>query len=273
MPENSSKVAPGEVGNTKSPPVAKKQESCKKHWIITLKANNVPNSSIYSWVRGACEKAIWQCEEGSGENKFTHYQITMTLKTKQRFTWLKNHFNKIAHCEVVNNIDAAFDYTQKEDTRILGPFYYPEPIQEIIDPLDGVDYYPWQKQIIEIIKLKPDPRKVYWYWEPSGAAGKTSFCKHLIIKYNCTYIRNGKKQDIFYAIDNNTKVLLIDISRSCDNIDHLYDIIECVKDGMIFSGKYESKTKVFNTPHVIIFANEPPNTNKLSLDRWCITKI
>jgi len=31
--------------------------------------------------------------------------------------------------------------------------------------------------------------------------------------------------------------------------------------------------KVFNSPHVIIFSNFPPNKSRASADRWVVTEI
>lgn len=268
---NSSKIVPAEDGNTKSSSAqATKQESSKKHWFITLKAKDSSNSSIRSWVTQHCENAVWQREKGN-ETGYEHIQLTMTMKKKCRFTWIKNHFCSDAHIELVRNIDKSYDYCQKDDTRIGEPQYYPEQINKVEDPLEGHEYYPWQASIIDIIKQKPDHRSIYWFWEEIGNVGKSSFCKHLVLKYDAQYVL-GKKADIYHAISDNIKILLIDIPRTCKEFTP-YEVIESVKNGMIFSGKYESRTKVFNSPHIIVFANFSPEKNKVSLDRWKITYI
>lgn len=52
-----------------------------------------------------------------------------------------------------------------------------------------------------------------------------------------------------------------------------YQAIEAIKDGCIVNTKYESGGLIFNSPHLIIFANAEPNYTKLSEDRWLVTKI
>lgn len=266
-----SNVAPAEDGNTNSSSApATKRESERKHWFITLKAKDGSNGSIRSWVTQHCESAVWQREKGN-ETGYEHIQLTMTMKKKCRFTWIKNHFSSDAHIELVRNVEKAYDYCQKDETRIGEPQYYPEQINKVIDPLEGKEYYPWQAEIVKIISEKPDDRSVYWYWEEIGNVGKSAFCKHLVLKYDAQYVL-GKKADIYHAVSDNIKILLIDIPRTCQEFTP-YEVIESIKNGMIFSGKYESRTKVFNPPHVFVFANFSPIKTKVSLDRWRITYI
>jgi len=273
LEQESSNVAPGGVGNTVPPLSHKKpQGSCKRIWLITLKMQGSSKSSLKQWIQEHCDCAVWQIEKG--ESGYLHYQITMTLKVKQRLSWLKNHFCKIAHCEVVENINAAFEYAQKDDSRIEGPFYWPEPVKKCKDPLEGKTYYPWQQEIIDIIKTEPDDRTIHWYWEETGKVGKSHFVKHIVLTHDNAHFVNGKKTDIYYALEDNIKILLIDIPRPMSNhIGHLYTVLEEVKNGLIFSGKFKSKTKCFDPPHIFVFANVPPDTHQLSEDKWNIRYI
>uniref|UniRef100_UPI004049B2EE hypothetical protein n=7 Tax=Pseudomonadati TaxID=3379134 RepID=UPI004049B2EE len=63
-----------------------------------------------------------------------------------------------------------------------------------------------------------------------------------------------------------------DIPRS--QLDYLsYTGIEEVKNGCFFSSKYESEMVLYNSPHIIVFANEEPTYHKLSSDRWNVVDL
>lgn len=77
---------------------------------------------------------------------------------------------------------------------------------------------------------------------------------------------------IFNADMDNCNCVMIDIPRI--NKDCIsYASLESIKNGLICNTKYETGSKVFNSPHLIIFANSPPNECKLSKDRWKITNL
>ena len=51
-----------------------------------------------------------------------------------------------------------------------------------------------------------------------------------------------------------------------------YSTLESVKNGLVCNTKYETGVKAFNPPHIIVFANFPPEkVEELSADRWKIT--
>ena len=90
-------------------------------------------------------------------------------------------------------------------------------------------------------------------------SGKATDMKYGIIKYK---EKNGVFPDI----------IIFDIPRSSQQFVSWAGIEE-IKNGMFFSAKYESDMVVFDNPHVICFANEEPDYNKLSKDRWKVKKI
>ncbi|AXH77105.1 MAG: putative viral replication protein [Cressdnaviricota sp.] len=271
---DSSKIAPGKDGNTKSslPSGNKKQHAERKHWILTVAWTDESKApkSLELWLRRHCDRYIMQLEKGE-DTGYLHLQLSISLKKKARLTWLKNHFMKEAHCEIIRNQEKAFDYCMKEDTRVRGPWIYPSPAQPIQDPMNNLEMKWWQRDILEKIKEKPDARTIYWYWDPDGGTGKTTFSKHLWLNHDVCFLQNAKKADMAYAY-NGERIVVCNLPRTCEEFVS-YDALESLKDGMIFSGKYESGAKVFDNPHVIVFANFEPDKYKLSLDRWNVLRL
>lgn len=77
----------------------------------------------------------------------------------------------------------------------------------------------------------------------------------------------GKRDDMAFELQENVRTVIIDVSRSQSEFLN-YQFLEDLKDGRVFSPKYESYTKRFNSPHVIVMMNETPNESKLSADRY-----
>ena len=115
---------------------------------------------------------------------------------------------------------------------------------------------------------EPDPRKIIWYVDEKGNSGKTFVTKYLLTEGDTMRFENGKSADIKHAY-NGQKNVIFDLSRSQESHCN-YEVIESLKNGAMFSTKYDSQMKVFCTPHVIIMANFPPDETKMSADRWDI---
>jgi len=129
--------------------------------------------------------------------------------------------------------------------------------------------YEWQNKFLELIKITDD-RKIIWVYGKTGNEGKTSMSKHMISCLNYLRCENGKSTDIAHMWQGQD--CIFDLSRSQE--DHLnYSIIESIKNGLVFSGKYDSCSKAYKIPQVIVFANFAPDTSKLSIDRWDIWEI
>ena len=52
-----------------------------------------------------------------------------------------------------------------------------------------------------------------------------------------------------------------------------YATLESLVNGMVVSGKYEGGKAFFDSPVVVVFANEPPKKEKMSADRWDIIQL
>lgn len=125
----------------------------------------------------------------------------------------------------------------------------------------------FQEKIVTKLEEQTE-RQVLWVTDIEGGSGKTFLSKHILAKGNCFRCTNGKTKDIAFAYKGEG-TFIMDLSRSLE--DHVnYDVIEQIKNGLIFSSKYESQSKVFAPPKVLILANFKPELTKLSKDRWVV---
>ena len=98
------------------------------------------------------------------------------------------------------------------------------------------------------------------------------------MKHDALFCDGGKKADIINLVFNNDmdtcNTIIWDIPRVNRNAVS-YAAIEAIKNGLVCNTKYETGVKVFNPPHIIIFANFPPDLDEdnLSKDRWMITEL
>lgn len=211
-------------------------------------------------------------QEEIGEEGTPHLQGSVWFNKKTRWEELKLPFSM--WWSAMRNEDACLDYCSKDKTRKPGTnvhmFGFPKPLK-LINPNKE-----WQIKILNIINEEPNDRLVYWFWSQEGGVGKSQFCKYLCATKNCVFIDEGKKGDIMYSIMeadmDKCNTVIFDIPR--DNGNKVsYKSIESIKNGMVYSPKYESKHKLFNSPHLICFANCEPEVCKLSGDRWVIEEI
>ena len=127
---------------------------------------------------------------------------------------------------------------------------------------EGIILREWQEFIMEKIKQEPDARTILWIYDNKGNIGKTFFAKYLMTNYDAFYCCPGKGADIYHSY-NNQKIIIYDIPRSVEDTYINYGVLEKLKDGILFSGKYNSTMKYRNgNAHVIVFSNIIPDFSK-----------
>lgn len=134
--------------------------------------------------------------------------------------------------------------------------------------------HPWQNDIVSMIDGPADDRKIFFYYDPVGGAGKTTFAKYLVRTRDDTQMLCPSKiENMLHIVDQDKPVVLINCPR--DSMQFLqYSAIELIKDGEFDSPKYQGRKKWFSrTPHVLVFCNEYPDMSKLSQDRFEIVEL
>ncbi|KAI0238252.1 Para-Rep C1, partial [Lamellibrachia satsuma] len=152
--------------------------------------------------------------------------------------------------------------------KVVKEFHQEESLLSLKASYQNTNWRLWQLKLIEYMQKDPDARKILWYVDEKGNSGKTYVTKWLLTEGDTFRFENGKSADVKFAYEGQKNVVF-DLSRSQES--HVnYEVIESVKNGVVFSTKYESKMKVFKTPHVVIMANFAPDESKMSADRWDI---
>lgn len=138
--------------------------------------------------------------------------------------------------------------------------------------LEGGDLNDWQRELAESLGVEADDRTVSFYVDEAGGKGKSFFQRHYISEHpeEVQLLSSGKRDDIAHAIDPSKHIFLFNIPRG--GMEFLqYTILEQLKDRVVFSPKYNSTTKfLMRKPHVIVFCNEYPDLNKMTMDRYDI---
>jgi len=298
--KNSSNSSEGR-GNTRPSPKSKaplipmkvdtkvpvKQISPAIAWCFTL--NNYTDDEIQkiqSSIEAECRVGFFNKEIGK-KCGTPHLQGYIEFKVKQRpsgvfgiprIHWAKAKGNKDQNfkycskdaCELVENMTYTFGKVCKKKLRVI------EKLR------------PWQQSVVELIDLEfatHNDRIINWICDTDGCSGKTQFCKWMFTKYEQTMIitggaykdiacvLNGCEEDSKFDLNDDT-VILFNIPRDADDQGMIsYKALESLKDGLITSTKYESKTKVFNSPVVWVFSNNDPEIEKLTHDRWQLWTI
>lgn len=261
----------GSLGNTETSDPTNKRDNQYIYWCLTW--NNYPVETveiIFPILRSECDWFIIQ--EELGESNTQHLQGCIKLKKKKRLTELKK-IHYCIHWEVTQKIHASAYYCSNVEKRHgkiwTHNFNIPEKIENDFEP------YGWQLEILDIIKEKPHPRIINWFWSREGGVGKSDMALWLY-DYKNALLCMGKASDIFYLLNkekNRRQLIVFDITK--DKMESFqYSTLECIKNGYVMSGKYDSCAVRFNRPHIIVFANTPPDTTRMTKeDRWHIVNI
>lgn len=138
---------------------------------------------------------------------------------------------------------------------------------------ENVVLRPWQERFMRFLNWHDSQREIIWVVDQIGNTGKTFLSFYLQDQEGAMRVPNVSSKDFAYAY-NFEKVVIFDYER--DAKEHInYRILENLKNGSIWSPKYESRSKNFRDTRVkvVCFANYPPQYDRLSADRWVVFNI
>lgn len=131
-------------------------------------------------------------------------------------------------------------------------------------------FYRWQRDLMDILAEPPHHRRIHFFIDEVGNTGKSTMAKYLCSNFDAILL-SGKDSDISHAYEGQ-RVIILDFPRT--SRDHInWGIVEKLKNGHLFSGKYNSVMKLYDVPHVIVFANFFPPMDVFSRDRYDIHEL
>lgn len=204
-----------------------------------------------------------------------HIHVYLEFKNAKTKYSLAKHFGKSWIQPAKGSAVKNAIYFSKGDGKVECNFNIPKKVKILKEE----QFYPWQKDIINLLEQEADDRTVHWYWSKKGCVGKTALCKYLAVRHpEKVLLIDGKVADICNGLNNfhekheiYPEIVIMNLARNQKMIS--YRGIEKIKDGLIVNTKYEVSTHVFNSPHLVIFANEEPDRKELSADRWHIVEL
>lgn len=284
-----------------NPPPSKSQRLCQ-YWHFRFTAYKVDQKSLQDLLDEISVAYGFQEEQGTGKYKVKHFQGTFDVgPSRARWSQIEKRFQAIALEKLEfpakdylekSDSKAANRYAMKVDTRINGPWFkgidFEEIAEETVEPEYHIDIIlrPWQDVIKRRILDKPtNGRDIWWYWEPYGGLGKTTFQKWIFQEYNEVMVLGGKAADMKNGVieylekqkvakPKYPKIIIMNLPMTF-NVEYFCPHgVEEVKDMFFFSGKYKGGMVWGAPPIVIIFANcRPPKIEDMAKDRWHIRRL
>lgn len=291
-----------EGGNNLTPSLhTLKGEFSSRKYVFTL--NNYTNTEIQEIQNYLnCNSKKWIFGKEIGEKGTPHLQGYMEFNSPKKWRILmENGFARCWSKSAKGTLRQNYDYTSKDGDYQYGGFkiedidepdkkdilkwrqYQEDKMKNIIlKKYEFIKWKPIQQQVIDIVNSDSQDRVINWIVDEDGNYGKSFLTKYLFCKYNGVIV-NGKTSDILNSLLNfqdehvykEPKFVIVDIPRSSRGYtDNLYNILEKVKDGLVYSGKYEGGRIIYNEPpHIIVFSNDKPKLDMMSYDRWNVIEV
>lgn len=143
-------------------------------------------------------------------------------------------------------------------------------VQSLIEekPRD-VDFEPrpWQKLFLEEwLPSVAGDRKILWIYDTEGNVGKSRLATYLRREHGAAQL-NGRVCDMV-SMYRRESIVIFDVPRSRgEDLKHLFQFAEQLKNGYLMNTKYECRTMEFDPPKVVFMANFACPSDVFSADR------
>jgi hypothetical protein len=260
-------------GNTISLPTRRLRCSPSKNWAFTL--NNYDSGSIGSIISvldkmTGCRACIGREVGESGTphlQGFIHFGHKVRPKSVIKDDRI--HWEKCIKSEYTN-----IEYCKKGGDYILHNL--PDMIAYDMSYADLPVLRPWQLAIAER-HAEPPPmfhNKIYWYYEPRGAVGKTMLGRYFALRHKGVYLQGAGKHILATAFKSPSFHYIFGLTRA-DREKMSYRSLESLNDNFYMSGFGVEATGMIcrKTAWTIVLANFEPDYDMISRDRWVVENL
>lgn len=200
----------------------------------------------------------------------------MYFKNAVTFSTVKQ-WNLRLHIERTRDVTRSVKYSTDPEKRSGRVFAKGFTVQASnLRLVEEDNLYVWQRDLLGELAGVPDKRAILWYFDYQGGCGKTELCRYLVAKLDAVlYLTSASGKDLVHQVvkaKNDPRIVVMNLPRSAEG-KFSYASIESIKDGLVFSGKYEGGYRLYPHPHLVIFSNWRPDETQLSLDRWRIREL
>lgn len=208
-------------------------------------------------------------------NRIFKYMCKYDHDNDDMLTWITEHceVQDIWDCQTLT--DAIKGVKINEVPGAIAAWGLKPQPERIPDPWK----FQWQADLEHnIVNNAPPKRKILWYMDIKGGAGKTDFALGLLDRYpKDTYIftQFGGQRDTATVIGNaidagwTGRYCIVDLPRDAQT-KAIYEPLECIKNGLITALKYQGGMRRFTPGWLIVMANFTYEVGHMSGDRWIL---
>ena len=136
------------------------------------------------------------------------------------------------------------------------------------DKFENANLKMWQDVVMKLIEMQGE-WEILFVVDEQGNQGKTWLTQYITLTQEGQCFDSTNKKDVAYALNPEKKIFVFDMTRATEPKMSL-QILESIKNGIVFSGMYESGTKIVAGAKVVVIANSFTELHEaqLSADRF-----